>query len=385
MKRFVTFSGASALLGLIVMLGCKKSEIVKEAVTYPPTVEPTPISLKLIPVGSVSEFRFGMTAATFGNKIFFAGGYDYKNQALFSKVDIYDWSTDTWSKAELSEPRSSIASAVAGNKILFAGGIKDVKWENSGWDYGPVYTSSSRVDIYDVSTEAWTTTEMPESLHFTNNRQAAVVGNKVFFAGSHDQEWMDKVYIYDLVTNSWTSAPTSVSRSGLATAVSGNQVFFAGGFTGTSTSEKVDVYEAATGTWSIEHLSLGRSEIKAIYLNDKIFFAGGISTDDLFRYYGGPFTVDIFNKLTKKWDKAILSPLLNTFSNAVSFDQKALFFSDKQVYVYNDGSHSWHIADLEIVIPGGDMRPEIISTANGVYVAGTTKDNINASVWKIEF
>ena len=43
-----------------------------------------------------------------------------------SRVDIYDASSNTWSIAELSEPRINPAAAAAGSKIFFAGGCGGV-------------------------------------------------------------------------------------------------------------------------------------------------------------------------------------------------------------------------------------------------------------------
>ncbi len=58
-----------------------------------------------------------------------------------SRVDIYDLATQTWSTAELSQARTAPAAVAAGNKIFFAGGeISDGTFP------------SNVVDIYDVST-----------------------------------------------------------------------------------------------------------------------------------------------------------------------------------------------------------------------------------------
>jgi hypothetical protein len=90
-----------------------------------------------------------MTAASVGNKIFFAGGGDNDIGTVTSRVDIYDVSLNTWSTAELSEGRVELASATLGNKVFFAGG-------NNG------FSLSDRVDIYDNSTNTWTVTSLSE-------------------------------------------------------------------------------------------------------------------------------------------------------------------------------------------------------------------------------
>jgi Kelch motif len=59
-------------------------------------------------------------------------------------VDVYDITTNSWSMSSLSEAGIQIAAAGAGNKIVFAGG------------YSASNGFSKTVDIYDVSTGAWT-------------------------------------------------------------------------------------------------------------------------------------------------------------------------------------------------------------------------------------
>jgi len=84
---------------------------------------------------------------------FFAGGMpsDLNDPANFygtTRVDIYDIVTQTWSTAELSTPRSSIAAVACGGKIFFAGG------DNGDGAFNTLY---STVDVYHVETNTWTT------------------------------------------------------------------------------------------------------------------------------------------------------------------------------------------------------------------------------------
>src|ERR1700704_3513284 len=70
----------------------------------------------------LSEARRLLSAAGAGNKIIFAGGI---STGGYSKtIDIYDISSNAWTTTVLSEARGDLAAAAAGNKIVFAGGYK---------------------------------------------------------------------------------------------------------------------------------------------------------------------------------------------------------------------------------------------------------------------
>ena len=73
------------------------------------------------------------------------------------------------------------------------------------------------------------------------------MGNKVLFAGGQIPEngnvsYSNGVDIYDTSTGSWSTATLSQGRYDLAATSVGNQVFFGGGFNGTSVTTAVDIY-----------------------------------------------------------------------------------------------------------------------------------------------
>jgi len=80
-----------------------------------------------------------------------------------SAVDIYDASTNSWSTARLSQPRDVSSTATLGNKVLFFTG----------------YDDGRRMDIYDASTNAWSAAELNKPLYSI----AIAAGNQVFIGG----------------------------------------------------------------------------------------------------------------------------------------------------------------------------------------------------------
>jgi hypothetical protein len=179
------------------------------------TGRPT-INAQLVPFGTLSYRRYGMAVASAGNKLLFAGGGG--SGYVTSRVDIYDLVTQATSTAELSVARGKIAAIAVGNKIFFAGG--------ESADGNNFY---STVDIYDVVTNSWSVASLSEP---RGEIAAAVAGNKVFFAGGRDgySTTSSRVDIYDLSTNTWTTANLSARRACISAVTVNNQIYFAGGY-----------------------------------------------------------------------------------------------------------------------------------------------------------
>ena len=327
------------------------------------------MNLNFILFGELSIPRAFVAAATAGNKILFAGGSSGERDplTLFSRVDIYDISTETWGTAELSEARTGVGAITVGNKILFAGGAKNFN-ENDDW-----YNLSKRVDIYDVSTNSWTIAELPEPISFSGGQGAtAVAGNKAFFFGGDWRYRRDRVYIYDVVANSWSSAQLSTDRNEFTAVSIGNKILVTGHsweINGTA-SRKVDIYDANTNVWSINSLSETRYFLHAGTLNGKAYFAGACQPCNS--------EVDIYDNATQSWSTACLSRTVGV-AGVASAGNKILFFGDRRVDIYDASSDTWFIADILQPLSFSDRLP-IISAAGNIYVVfGGTK------VWRVQF
>lgn len=322
----------------------------------------------LIPVGGLSIFRRNVAVATAGNKIFFAGGYipipfdPITNDSIpvSSRVDIYDLTTKTWSTSELSLARRDIGTAVVGNKILFAGGGHN--WTGGYWGYIDL---SSRIDIYDISTNAWSTTELPVEMSFEYgwmDGTIAVAGNKAIFCGTN---WFtgSKAFIYDVTNNSWTTNSVSITRENFASASVGNKVLIAGGG-GTN----VDVYDGNTNLWTVNYLSENRGLLRAATLNNKAFFAGG-------GYYPTFWnTVDIYDNSTQSWSVAHLSKGA-VLKGAAAAGQKMLFISDHRIDIYEASTDVWSYKD----IPETFTDDTVVFSAGGdVYIS------TEGTLWRVQ-
>jgi len=325
----------------------------------------------------LSEARWGLTVATVGNKILYAGGLK-NNGSSSSRVDIYDAAANTWSTAELSMARSEMTTAVAGNKVFFA-----------GWEYSGI---TNRVDIYDASSNSWSTTTLSEA---RGGMSVTAIGNKVLFAGGfkkYDGFWeipsdfSTRVDIYDIATNSWSTSELKDARTGIAAAVAGNKVLFAGGYYLTDPKNwspimlnTVDIYDPLANTWSTATLSEARADMTAATIGNKVLFAGG-----------GSSKVDIYDASTNGWSTALLSQPRAVSSTAI-LGNKVLFFTGgddpRRMDIYDASANAWSAAELnkplysiaiaagnQVFIGGGSVKPI------GVYGWAPTN-----RVWKLQF
>ena len=331
------------------------------------------VPAQLIPFGTLSIPRGGLTVASAGNKILFAGGRTGSPPNTFSgstRVDIYDLVTQTWSTAELSIGRSEMDVAVCGNKIFFAGGTDH---DDNGW-----WTFYSNVDIYDASTDTWSVSSLSVPRAYM---AGGSVGNKVFFAGgnssftNHTGGIENLVDIYDLSTNAWSSATLSEARMNLSAVTEGNKIYFAGGHQVCPfISKRVDIYDNATNSWSATTLNEPKTSHGSIAFAGKIYWAGGLTTTQCSGSSNYSSQVEIKDVTTgiSSFD-CLFQP---RGCEAVAKIGKLVFFTGggNKFDIYEVSSSSWSIGVLPQNFAG-----VIISVNNIIYVS----DGIQ--VWKLNF
>jgi len=148
-----------------------------------------------------------------------------------------------------------------------------------------------RIDIYDVSSNAWSTKDLNEYPTWRLDMGIAAVNDKIFIAGGGfwgDDIYTNQVDIYNTTNDIWSIGGLSEFRTGTAGASAGNKVFFAGGYLFNNGSNywsnTVDIYEDANKTWTSALLSERRGYIVAVAGGNKIYFAGGQKNDGHLRF-----------------------------------------------------------------------------------------------------
>jgi len=342
------------------------------------------VNAQLITFGNLSEARYRVAVASAGNKILFGGGY--LSNGVSSRVDIYDRVAQTWSTAELSVARGAISAIAAGSKIFFAGG-QTLSGVNTA--------IFSAVDIYDASTDTWSTASLSEPRSLM---AAAAVGNKVFFAGGVNgysgsvETYSDKVDIYDVLSNSWSTSRLSKAKADISAVTVQNKVYIAGGYELTqvgpyvsaSPSRTIDIFDNAANSWSLSHLYEPKADFAALAIGDNIYWAGGISS------WSSPGSCTVEIKNVKTWSSSIASLYhpaiwgIDGGENAVVSDNKIVFPSDydNRFDIYDIANNSWFIG----LLPVTRLKGSIISVNNSIYITGAYVDGtVSNKVWKLEF
>lgn len=213
----------------------------------------------------ITEFAI----ANVGHEAIFAGGdaplitedgiADATHSAS-SEVDIYNDQTNQVTQAQLSLARDEIATATVGNTAIFAGG-RYFKNDNSRYYY------ENTVDLYNASTNTWSTAHLSTLRH---NARSVVAGNVALFYGGETRHplLMD---VYNAATNQWSTTDLPIIISHPQTVTIGHDILFYSASTPT-----LEIYNTETNTWGSTLLSAARSEMGVAVLNNQVFFGGGL-------------------------------------------------------------------------------------------------------------
>lgn len=325
---------------------------------------------RLTQVGSLSEKRKVSGVGFVGTKIFLAGGrYPPTGPGpnYTSRVDIYDVVTKDWTTTELSQKKWGIATAVAGNKIFFGGGT--ALQGNAA--------PTTRVDIFDISDSKWSSAELPKAGQYT----AIAQGNKVLFAGG------TSVYMYDYVTEKWATKTLSQSRVSIAATSVGGIVYFSGGATSTvggTPFDNIDMYDPKTNSWTVSNMSKAKYLVASVGLRGKALWAGGITDKGLTN------EVEILDLLNGKGTSfhCLFQPGSFSTNSMGKLGNYIVFFPDSgddktRFDIYDSLNDKWYIGELDKKI-----GPAILITAGSeLYVVGSSTPGIDYydQLWKLDF
>jgi len=146
--------------------------------------------------------------------IYLVGGNDGTG-ALVSSVDVYDPSTDTWTKkASMPTPRTMLAVAAINGIVYAVGGLG----------------SGNTLEAYDPASDTWTQkAAMPTA---RQELTAAVLNGELYAIGGLTSDGMrsNVVEAYNPVTNTWASKPSMpTARSDIASAAGTDAIYVFGG------------------------------------------------------------------------------------------------------------------------------------------------------------
>jgi hypothetical protein len=302
---------------------------------------------------------------------------------LSDNIKIYDVATKTMISTPIKPERTGMAIAAAGGKIFFAAGAEYVTLSNS--DYG---NFTSRVDIYDIAANTWTSANLSEA---RADCKAAVAGNKIFFAGGLNDKirFSDKVDIYDLQTNTWSGTILAGgARAIIAAETAANKIFFCGGYkeyenptgfgyTYGNPVNTIDIFDINTGQWSLSSMKINRGAFSSVVLDDKVYLAGGydireyptkdVEIIDAKNMNSSMACLSLDNQpyiAASKTDKVVFFPFHSANSANINFD------------LFNKTTGLWSIGILPN-IPGWTNFCSVATISDEVYLA------INKKLYKL--
>lgn len=352
---------------------------------YPPPVicqaNRPEIPVQLIELSNMpGHIRWPMTFSTDDKLVVVAtGDYYYASERT---INVYNKTTMQWTTSAISQNvmRDGWSIIAAGTKIFFAGGMT----------YNPDYSVNtfSKVDVYDIATNSWSAANLSEARTFVHS---IVAGDKIFFAGGMkaDRTFSNKVDILDMTTNSWsTSQLAGTPRAIIRSAVADNKIFFCGGYTEftdyTGFGEVlglpvpiIDVYDLTARQWSLEAMAKTLDGFGAISKNGIVYLAGGYD----YSVNSVTAVAEAINTTNNQKSFSCLSGP-NTFTNNVtSFNNWLIFYGDNayigtikdRIELYDTQTGSWTIGTL----PPGMFRDgywtSIIADGNKVYMVANEK------------
>jgi N-acetylneuraminic acid mutarotase len=216
------------------------------------------------------------------------------------------------------------------------------------------------------------------------------VADKVLFAGG-DGGFTGpgrerRVDIYNLTTNSWSTAQLSEPKQGPTAVTANGKIFFAGGHTHNNAtyfvSDKIDIYDNATNTWSVAALNERRVGHGGIAVADKIYWAGGSTTGT-----STSLLCSVEIRGVNMGNTVIQSLSEPSGGPALLKNNKILFFTinginDNAIDIYDVSSASWSIG----VLPQSIYGSSVFSVNNIIYVTGGRENGVLSNqVWKLEF
>jgi N-acetylneuraminic acid mutarotase len=238
-------------------------------------------------------------AGAVGGTIYAIGGTTIGRDKL-AVVEAYDTATDTWRRrADMPTPRNALSAAVVDGKIYAIGGWGYDRPE-SGWEsIDPTATGQdfSKVEVYDPKTDTWTTrADMPTP---RSHMAVSTLGGKIYAIGGgarivagRSGEWLPLLEVYDTATNRWVrAADLPTPRCVMSSSVVDGRIYVMGGAfsRGSASSAEdllrtmrtlsvVEVYDPAGARWTRgADLATSRAWFSTSVVNGKVYVVGGRS------------------------------------------------------------------------------------------------------------
>lgn len=257
-----------------------------------PTVAPTALPVTHWTAGAPSMIkRSEAEGAAVGDKLYVFGGYSYPLNGFtpYSRVDMYDVATNTWTRLrDLPRAVNHAGVATDGRFVYLAGGYV-ANAHNSGAIFG-----TREVWQYDSSSDSYIALP-PLPIERAAGQLVLLDRSLHYFGGTNIERTVDTpehwALSLDAIEAGWQPrAPMSNARNHLGAVALNGKIWAVGGQHGhdgaLTTQRDVEVYDPATDLWTavaplppvvVDGVSYGRGHISgSTFVRDgKIVVAGG--------------------------------------------------------------------------------------------------------------
>ena len=221
-------------------------------------------------------YRSLVGSAAVGDVLYVIGGCFQSDCriGLTNLTQAYNSTTDTWATvAPMPTPRSGPAVGVINGKIYVAGGATACP---------PCVPQPAALEVFDPTANSWGTkapipTPRESAAGAVVNGKLYVIGGFVRPATCCSGTITNIVEIYDPSTDTWTTgAPMPTARYLTAAGAIGGLIHVIGGQTETLALATHEVYDPATNTWSTKApMTVPRYFLMAAGIDPKLYAAGG--------------------------------------------------------------------------------------------------------------
>ena len=246
---------------------------------------------------NMSSTREGLTVTAVDGKIYVIDGYGYVGGNFVGETNItqvYDPATDSWINKTSSPTRRCELTATAHHDKIYVFGGRGIN-----------NNLLNITEIYSTTTDTWMTgMPMPTA---RAGLASASIGHKIYVIGGRNTTAprpiggmyvMNTVEVYDMVTNTWSSATSlNKARSDLVAVAHGGKIYAIGGWDGTNVVATVEVYNPTKDTWTmLTDMPTARSNLVAETKGNTIYAIGGVN--DSLTYLD---TTEAYNIAKGKW------------------------------------------------------------------------------------
>jgi len=153
-------------------------------------------------------------------------------------------------------------------------------------------------------TEHWDSTgilNMPTARYYLTSQ---IYNGKIYCIGGYGSGVLNKVEIYDIASNTWTTGTNmTTARYELTSAIYNGKIYCIGGYNA-GVLNKVEIYDIASNTWTTgANIPINMQQLTSVIYNGKIYCIGG-STNNI----NSTNALEIYDITSNSWSTGTVMP-----------------------------------------------------------------------------